>query len=82
MKHTKTFRLENSTIATIQLLSQREQTTNTDIVEKAIIYYSKVLNEKKRELMSYAGSIDGKTGDKLMKVIYEARSSSKPAPKL
>ena len=57
MKRAVNLRLEESVIITLNQLSQELHTTKTEVIEKAIEFFSKQNNLKTNELLEFAGKL-------------------------
>ena len=57
MKRAVNIRLEESVIITLNQLSEELHTTKTDIIEKAISFFSKQNNIQHNQLLNFAGKL-------------------------
>ena len=57
MKRAVNLRLEESVIITLNQLSEELHTTKTDIIEKAISFFSKQNNIQQNQLLEFAGKL-------------------------
>ena len=75
MKRAINIRLEEKIILTLEQLSDELHTTKTDIVEKAIQLFSKQKKQEANTLLQYAGILDNRTADSILKVIEKDKNS-------
>ena len=75
MKRAVNLRLEESVIVTLNELTQELHTTKTEVIEKAISFFSKQNNLKHSELLQFAGKLKGNDADKILQNIVNDKSS-------
>ncbi len=73
MKRATNFRLEEETLAKIIALAKEQNTTRTEIVERAIDAYARHTLSKRNRLMQYVGTLEVKEADKMLRAIRESR---------
>ena len=72
----KSLQIDNKTESKIISIANFLKTTEIDVIIKAIDYY--LLNlEKKKKLLSLAGSLSEDEADKMLKDIYKNRKNKK-----
>ncbi|MBP7497641.1 MAG: hypothetical protein KA792_08270 [Bacteroidales bacterium] len=72
----KSLQIDNKTELKIISIANILKTTEIDVIIKAIDYY--LLNlEKKKKLLSLAGSLSEDEADKMLKDIYKSRKTKK-----
>ena len=69
MKRAVNLRLEESVIITLNQLSEELHTTKTDIIEKAISFFSKQNNIQQNQLLSFAGKLKKNEADTMLQTI-------------
>jgi len=69
MKRAVNLRLEESVIITLNQLSEELHTTKTDIIEKAIIFFSKQNNIQHNQLLDFAGKLKKSDADTILQTI-------------
>ncbi len=75
MKRAVNLRLEESVIVTLNELTQELHTTKTEVIEKAISFFSKQNSLKHSELLQFAGKLKGNDADKILQSIVNDKSS-------
>ena len=75
MKRAVNLRLEESAIVTLNELTQELHTTKTEVIEKAISFFSKQNSLKHSELLQFAGKLKGNDADKILQSIVNDKSS-------
>ena len=73
MKRATNFRLEEETLAKIIVLAKEQNTTRTEIVERAIEAYASHTLAKRNRLMQYVGTLEAKEADEMLQAIRENR---------
>jgi peptidyl-tRNA hydrolase len=82
MKQIINFRLQPNTISLLTELSKKYDTTRTNIIEMSVNNYAKRLKVNKNKLSCFAGALEPKAADTLLKVIRENRRNKKLRIKL
>ena len=75
MKRAVNLRLEESVIITLNKLTQELHTTKTEVIERAISFFSKQNSLKHSELLQFAGKLKGNDADKMLQSIVNDKSS-------
>ena len=75
MKRAINLRLEENVIVTLNQLSEELHTTKTDIVEKAINFFSKQNNIQQNQLLSFAGKLKKSDADAMLQAIEKDKNS-------
>ena len=75
MKRAVNLRLEESAIVTLNKLAQELHTTKTEVIEKAISFFSKQNNLKHNQLLQFAGKLKSNDADKILQSIIDDKSS-------
>ena len=75
MKRAVNIRLEESVIVTLNKLTQELHTTKTEVIEKAISFFSKQNNLKHNQLLKFAGKLKSNDADKMLQSIIDDKSS-------
>ena len=75
MKRAINLRLEENVIVTLNQLSEELHTTKTDIIEKAINFFSKQNNIQQNQLLSFAGKLKKNDADAMLQAIEEDKNS-------
>jgi len=75
VKRAVNLRLEESTIVTLNNLSQELHTSKTDIVEKAIRLFSKESKTKQNNLLQFAGKLTSSECNKMLEAIENDKNS-------
>jgi hypothetical protein len=74
MKRAVNLRLEESVIVTLNQLSEELHTTKTDVIEKAISFFSKQNNLKQNELLKFAGKLKSSDADAMLQSIRDDKN--------
>ena len=69
MKRAVNLRLEENVIITLNQLSEELHTTKTDIIEKAICFFSKQNNIQHNQLLNFAGKLKKNDADTILQTI-------------
>ncbi len=69
MKRAVNLRLEENVIITLNQLSEELHTTKTDIIEKAISFFSKQNNIQHNQLLNFAGKLKKSDADTMLQTI-------------
>jgi len=69
MKRAVNIRLEENVIITLNQLSEELHTTKTDIIEKAISFFSKQNNIQHNQLLDFAGKLKKNDADTMLQTI-------------
>ncbi len=69
MKRAVNIRLEENVIITLNQLSEELHTTKTDIIEKAISFFSKQNNIQHNQLLDFAGKLKKSDADTMLQTI-------------
>ena len=75
MKRAVNLRLEESVIITLNQLSEELHTTKTDIIEKAISFFSKQNNIQHKQLLKFAGKLKKNDADAMLQNIINDKNS-------
>jgi hypothetical protein len=75
MKRAINLRLEENVIVTLNQLSEELHTTKTDIIEKAINFFSKQNNIQQNQLLSFAGKLKKNDADAMLQAIEKDKNS-------
>ena len=75
MKRAVNIRLEESVIVTLNQLSEELHTTKTDIIEKAISFFSKQNNIQHNQLLDFAGKLKKSEAKAMLQTIINDKSS-------
>ncbi len=75
MKRAVNLRLEESVIITLNQLSEELHTTKTDIIEKAISFFSKQNNIQHNKLLDFAGKLKKSDADAMLQTIINDKNS-------
>jgi len=75
MKRAVNLRLEESVIITLNQLSEELHTTKTDIIEKAISFFSKQNNIQQNQLLKFAGKLKKNDADAMLQTIVNDKNS-------
>ena len=73
MKKAVNMRLEENTVILLNSLSKELAITKTDVVERAIEFYSQDKVKKRNELMAFAGILDDDDAKIILESIAESR---------
>ena len=75
MKRAVNLRLEESVIITLNKLAEELHTTKTEVIEKAISFFSKQNNLKHNQLLQFAGKLKSSDAEKMLQSIVDDKSS-------
>ena len=75
MKRAVNLRLEESVIVTLNQLTEELNTTKTEVIEKAISFFSKQNNLKQNELLQYAGKLKSNDAENMLQSIIDDKNS-------
>ena len=75
MKRAINLRLEESVIITLNKLTEELHTTKTEVIEKAISFFSKQNNLKHNQLLQFAGKLKSNDAEKMLQSIIDDKSS-------
>lgn len=75
MKRAVNLRLEESIIITLNQLSNELHTTKTDVIEKAIEFFSKENRLKQNGLLKFAGKLKSADADVMLERISSDKNS-------
>jgi hypothetical protein len=75
MKRAVNLRLEESVIITLNKLTEELHTTKTEVIEKAISFFSKQNNLKHNQLLQFAGKLKSNDAEKMLQSIIDDKSS-------
>ena len=75
MKRAVNLRLEESVIVTLNQLAEELHTTKTEVIEKAISFFSKHNDLKHNQLLEFAGKLKSNDADKMIQSIAEGKNS-------
>ncbi len=75
MKRAVNLRLDESIIVTLEQLTQELHTTKTDVIEKAIRFFSKQNNLKHNQLLEFAGKLKSNDADNMLESIANDKNS-------
>ena len=75
MKRAVNLRLEENVIITLNQLSKELHTTKTDIIEKAISFFSKQNNIQHNQLLNFAGKLKKSDADTMLQTIITDKNA-------
>ena len=75
MKRAVNLRLEESVIVILNQLTEELHTTKTEVIEKAISFFSKENNLKHNQLLQFAGKLKSNDADKMIQGIADNKNS-------
>ena len=75
MKRAVNLRLEETAIVTLNQLAEELQTTKTEVIEKAISFFSKQHKVEYNQLMQFAGKLKGREADKMLQSINDDKNA-------
>ena len=75
MKRAVNVRLNESIVLTLEQLSQEFSTTKTDIIEKAIKFFSQKNKISQNNLLQYAGTLDPKVSSSMINDVTNSKNS-------
>jgi len=75
MKRAVNLRLEESVIVTLNQLTEELHTTKTEVIEKAISFFSKQHNLKQNQLLQFAGKLKNNDTENMLESIINDKNS-------
>jgi hypothetical protein len=75
MKRAVNLRLDESAIVTLNQLSEKLHVTKTEVIEKAINFFSKQNNLKHNQLLEFAGKLKSSEADTMLQSIADNKNS-------
>jgi hypothetical protein len=75
MRKAVNIRLDENIVLTLEQLSQELNTTKTDIVEKAIKFFSQKNRTPQNNLLEFAGILDKNDAKKMSETINSSKNS-------
>jgi len=75
MKRAVNLRLEENVIIMLNKLTEELHTTKTEVIEKAISFFSKQNNLKHNQLLQFAGKLKSNDADKMIQGIADGKNS-------
>jgi hypothetical protein len=75
MKRAVNLRLDESVIVTLNQLTEELHTTKTDVIEKAINFFSKQNNLKHNQLLEFAGKLKSNDAEYMLQSIVDNKNS-------
>ena len=75
MKRAVNLRLEESVIITLNQLTEELNTTKTEVIEKAISFFSKQNNLRQNQLLQFAGQLKSNDAENLLQSIIDDKHS-------
>ena len=75
MKRAVNLRLEESVIVTLNQLTEELHTTKTEVIEKAIKFFSKQNNLKQNQLLQFAGKLKSNDAEHILQSIIDDKNS-------
>ncbi len=75
MKRAINLRLEESVIVTLNQLTEELHTTKTEVIEKAISFFSKQNNLKQNQLLQFAGKLKSNDAEIMLENIFNDKST-------
>jgi hypothetical protein len=75
MKRAVNLRLDESVIVTLNQLSEELHTTKTDVIEKAITFFSKQNSLKHNQLLEFAGKLKSNDAESILQSIADNKNS-------
>lgn len=75
MKRAVNLRLDENVIATLNQLSEELHTTKTEVIEKAISFFSKQNSLKHNQLLEFAGKLKSSDADSMLQSIADNKNS-------
>jgi hypothetical protein len=75
MKRAVNLRLDENVIVTLNQLSEELHTTKTEVIEKAINFFSKQNNLKHNQLLEFAGKLKSNDADSMLQSIVDDKNS-------
>lgn len=75
MKRAVNLRLDESVIYTLNQLSDELHATKTEVIEKAIDFFSKQNNLQHNQLLQFAGKLKSSDADKMLESITSSKNT-------
>jgi hypothetical protein len=75
MKQATNFRLDETTLTTINILARDMHKTKTDVVEEAVMQYAASLKSKRNTLLQFAGALNNTDADAMLDNIQHDKNS-------
>jgi hypothetical protein len=75
MKRAVNLRLDESVIYTLNQLSSELHATKTEVIEKAIDFFSKQNHLQHNQLLQFAGKLKSSDADKMLESIASSKNS-------
>jgi predicted transcriptional regulator len=75
MKRAVNLRLEESVIITLNQLTEELNTTKTEVIEKAISFFSKQNNLRQNQLLQFAGQLKSNDAENILQSIIDDKHS-------
>ena len=75
MKRAVNLRLEESVIVTLTQLTEELHTTKTEIIEKAIHFFSKQHHLQQHQLLAFAGKLKSYDADNILQNIHDDKNT-------
>lgn len=75
MKRAVNLRLDESIIVTLNQLTEEMHTTKTEIIERAINFFSQQNQLKHHQLLEFAGKLKNSDADTILKSIKDNKNS-------
>lgn len=75
MKRAVNLRLDESVIVTLNQLTEELHATKTEVIEKAINFFSKENNLKHNQLLEFAGKLKSSDADTMLQSIADNKNS-------
>lgn len=75
MKRAVNLRLEESVIITLNQLTEELHTTKTEVIEKAISFFSKQNNLRQNQLLQFAGKLKSNDAKIMLQNIIDDKNS-------
>jgi hypothetical protein len=75
MRKAVNIRLDENIVLTLEQLSKEFNTTKTDIIEKAIKFFSQKNTTPQNDLLEFAGIIDKKVAQNMCDIISTTKNS-------
>jgi len=75
MRKAVNIRLDENIVLTLEQLSKELNTTKTDIIEKAIKFFSQKNTSPKNALLEFAGVLDKKVAQSMTDTISDSKNS-------
>jgi hypothetical protein len=75
MKRAVNLRLDENVIAKLNQLSEELHATKTEVIEKAISFFSKQNSLKQNQLLEFAGKLKSSDADSMLQSIADNKNS-------